>query len=575
MAQLRKLARITRRIPLFTLAVAGGTLVWLAGGPQRIQDQLLGRRSWLTDWADSHTIVAPLVYIACYVALMNLLWIPSWICTIVGGMLFGVYFGTVYALVGATLGAMSVFQLTRAGFAGLTTRAGPYLRALETGFRAEAFNYITFLRLVPIVPFTAVNIASAVLVVPLRTFVLATIAGIAPSVVIYASLGNGIARLPHEEAVFGAGLLLRPSIAGPLMGIGLLALAPVAYRRWLIPRATAKGNLLRCITEPAMLTDFQLALDLQRIYAKEHLTRPLSGDGMHHLRILTWNIGRGYHPARIADALEQLRPDVACLQEVDCGNQRTGSVDVLDFLAKRTQTLGLFGIEFLELASPIRSVRRAGGGAIGNAILSRFNPHACFRIELPQSVDWEHDADNPQLPGFVRRRIAREPRVGRRFGVGIEITIGQMRLAICSLHLEDKVGGIRGRWSQYHAAVQAMNSRGDGETVRVIAGDLNTFDSRFVRVFTGERDSTALGKPSGITEAEWWQTSLLPAVGYADPFPPTAYTFKVAPFFWGKLDWITAHGAAVCDFGMGPYSTSDHRPIWLELKVDESKQAFP
>ena len=67
---------------------------------------------------------------------------------------------------------------------------------------------------------------------------------------------------------------------------------------------------------------------------------------------MTWNIGRGYAPANIAETIRQFRPDIACLQEVDWGNERTGRRDVLADLAEQLGMLGLFGIEFIELQSP-------------------------------------------------------------------------------------------------------------------------------------------------------------------------------------------------------------------------------
>jgi endonuclease/exonuclease/phosphatase (EEP) superfamily protein YafD len=165
----------------------------------------------------------------------------------------------------------------------------------------------------------------------------------------------------------------------------------------------------------------------------------------------------------------------------------------------------------------------------------------------------------------VRRRIAREPRTGQRFGLGVEFALGRHRLVVCSLHLEDKFGGVSGRWSQYAAAQQAVASRCDASTVSVIAGDFNTFNSRLARLFRPESSATALGKPAGTPEAQWWKTALLPPTGYADAFPPGTWTFTITPFFRAQLDWITTKGARVRDCGVGPFASSDHRPLWIDL----------
>ena len=78
--------------------------------------------------------------------------------------------------------------------------------------------------------------------------------------------------------------------------------------------------------------------------------------------------------------------------------------------------LGLYGIEFLELRSPRRPQKLAGGGATANALLTRFEPVSTFRIDLPAPFHWQDDAENSMLPGRVRRCIRREPRIGSRFG---------------------------------------------------------------------------------------------------------------------------------------------------------------
>jgi hypothetical protein len=100
---------------------------------------------------------------------------------------------------------------------------------------------------------------------------------------------------------------------------------------------------------------------------------------------------------------------------------------------------------------------------------------------------------------------------------------------------------------------------------RIIAGDFNTFDSRLARWRTYDDDTTALRKPANVTEAAWWRTMPLPGSGYADPFADTAWTFVVRPVFRAKLDWIAGMGWPCLRCGVGPFASSDHRPIWVDL----------
>ncbi len=225
-------APVRRLLPLGLLLALGAAIVAVTGGPRPILEQVTNNRDWLHGWVGSLGVGAPLAFIVGYAMLMSVLWVPAWLCSIIGGFLFGFWFGALYSLVGATLGATGVFLLARYGLHALTRHAGPYVRRFEAGFRSDAFSYLVVLRLVPLVPFAVVNIVPASVGVPVRTFVLATLLGIVPSTLIYAGLGNGLGTLGGGESPLdGATVWSRPDLLLPLIGLALLALTPVWYRR--------------------------------------------------------------------------------------------------------------------------------------------------------------------------------------------------------------------------------------------------------------------------------------------------------------------------------------------------------
>ena len=111
----------------------------------------------------------------------------------------------------------------------MAQRAGPVVGKLEAGFRADAFNYLLVLRLVPIFPFWLVNLVPALVGVKLPTFALATFLGIIPGSFVYASIGNGLGSFVEEP---DSRILFRPSILLPVVGLAALALVPVVYKHW-------------------------------------------------------------------------------------------------------------------------------------------------------------------------------------------------------------------------------------------------------------------------------------------------------------------------------------------------------
>ena len=128
----------------------------------------------------------------------------------------------------------------------LTRRAGPFAARLAEGFRADAFNYLLFLRLVPF-PFWLVNLAPALFGVRLSTFVAATAIGILPATVTFAVFGAGLGTvMAAQEAQYSACLaagrndcsvdfdasnVLTPTLLAALVALGVLALVPVLARR--------------------------------------------------------------------------------------------------------------------------------------------------------------------------------------------------------------------------------------------------------------------------------------------------------------------------------------------------------
>jgi len=223
-----------RLVPLGLLVVAGIAFI-VAGGHKYLSFAALSEnRDWLCSLVTSWGIVAALLYVAVYGLLVALSVPGAAVLTIAGGFLFGTWLGALCAVIGATLGATMIFLAARAGLGGLAQRAGRVAGKVEAGFRADAFNYLLVLRLVPIFPFWLVNLVPALVGVRLTTYVLATFLGIIPGTFVYASIGNGLGDVVEEPDLR---ILFKPSVLVPIVGLALLALIPVGYKRWRAKKA--------------------------------------------------------------------------------------------------------------------------------------------------------------------------------------------------------------------------------------------------------------------------------------------------------------------------------------------------
>ena len=154
------------------------------------------------------------------------------ILTLSGGFLFGTLVGGSATVTGATIGALAVFVAARTAFGDvLRRRAGGAVAKIEEGVRENAFSYVLTLRLLPIFPFWLVNIAAGLVDIPLRTYALATFLGVIPGTFIYSALGAGLGSIFDRNEAPDLSIIFEPQILLPLIGLALLSLLPVVFRR--------------------------------------------------------------------------------------------------------------------------------------------------------------------------------------------------------------------------------------------------------------------------------------------------------------------------------------------------------
>jgi uncharacterized membrane protein YdjX (TVP38/TMEM64 family) len=103
---------------------------------------------------------------------------------------------------------------------------------MAAGFERNAFNYLMFLRLVPVFPFWAVNLVPGLIQVRLTPFVVATALGIIPGSLAYAALGAGLGQAFDSGAAVSLAGVFSPTLLAALVGLGVLALVPVAFERF-------------------------------------------------------------------------------------------------------------------------------------------------------------------------------------------------------------------------------------------------------------------------------------------------------------------------------------------------------
>lgn len=184
-------------------------------------------------WTHAHYPLALLAFFAAYVAVVALSLPVAVLFTPVAGFLFGTWVGASVSVVAATAGATIIFLAARFAAADvIKAKAGPRFRKMEDGFQENALSYLLVLRLVPLFPFWLVNLVPAVLGVRTGTYILGTAVGIVPGGVVYASVGNGLGAVFAEGGDLDMGVIFQPAVLLPLLGLAVLSLTPIAYKKW-------------------------------------------------------------------------------------------------------------------------------------------------------------------------------------------------------------------------------------------------------------------------------------------------------------------------------------------------------
>lgn len=237
-----------RLCPLAAIVVVSAIILALGWHRFLSFEAFAHRHAMLHDFIARDLATALLAYVVLYAVVVALSVPGALFLTVAGGMLFGAMIGGTAALVGATAGAICIFLIAKSALGEhLLRRAGPKAERLAEGFRADAFSYLLFLRLVPIFPFWLVNLVPAVCGVSLATFAAATALGVIPATFAFAFVGAGLESVVvAQEAAYRACMaagrvdcrinfhlktLMTPEIIAALVGLGILALIPVVVKR--------------------------------------------------------------------------------------------------------------------------------------------------------------------------------------------------------------------------------------------------------------------------------------------------------------------------------------------------------
>ncbi|PKP70941.1 MAG: pyridine nucleotide-disulfide oxidoreductase [Alphaproteobacteria bacterium HGW-Alphaproteobacteria-4] len=191
-------------------------------------------------WKAERPALVALAVFALYVAATALSLPLASLMTLVIGALFGLFWGTVIVSFASTIGATLAFLAARFLLRdAVTARLGTRAQALAEGFARDGAFYLFTLRLIPAVPFFAINLGMGLTAIPVRAFYLVSQIGMLAGTVVYVNAGTQLARLDSLSGIVSPGLFASFALLGLFPWITRMFINTLksrkVYARWQKP----------------------------------------------------------------------------------------------------------------------------------------------------------------------------------------------------------------------------------------------------------------------------------------------------------------------------------------------------
>lgn len=222
----RRRRRVNWKKAGLAAVMIGALLLFATQGGHLDFETLRAHREELLAFTHRHYAAMLIGAVLVYTAATAISFPAGVLLTLAMGLLFGRWVGTAAVVLAASVGATLAFLAARYLFADAARRRmGPRLQRLARGFERDAFNYILFVRLVPVFPFWLMNLVPAFTPVSARTFFTATAIGITPGTFVFANLGESLGRIESPSDLVGTGTLVALGL------LGVLSLAPIFFKK--------------------------------------------------------------------------------------------------------------------------------------------------------------------------------------------------------------------------------------------------------------------------------------------------------------------------------------------------------
>jgi phospholipase D1/2 len=166
---------------------------------------------------------APVIVIGTFVVAGSLMF-PVTVLIAATAAAFGPWLGFGYAFVGALASALTTYAIGAAiGKRTVQDLLGPRLNRVREKIAARGVVSVAAIRLVPVAPFTVVNLAAGASAIPVFAYMAGTALGMLPGMIMISAVGNQFARILTSPTPFDIAALVAAVGAWVALSIGVQA----------------------------------------------------------------------------------------------------------------------------------------------------------------------------------------------------------------------------------------------------------------------------------------------------------------------------------------------------------------
>ncbi|HKX37297.1 MAG TPA: FAD-dependent oxidoreductase [Burkholderiales bacterium] len=202
-------------------AIAAAIAAFVAlGGPAYLTfESIKAQQAAIESYHAAQPWQSALLYFALYIAVTGLSLPGAAVMTLAGGAIFGLAWGTLIVSFAASIGATLAFLASRFVLRDwVQRRFGEPLRAINRGVEREGAFYLFTLRLIPVIPFFAINLAMGLTRMRVWTFYWVSQLGMLAGTLVYVNAGRQLAAIDSPAGI------LSPALIGAFVLLGLFPL---------------------------------------------------------------------------------------------------------------------------------------------------------------------------------------------------------------------------------------------------------------------------------------------------------------------------------------------------------------